>query len=477
MNNLILLLSFLCLLTGVFIFRKLWLGALGAVMIVLVSKLLFSSESNEVYYELSNAIIIWTELILLIFGAYLFYNTLSVHKHFIPFIESVSIISSHISLAIILCFFMGSFMEGIAGFGIPALLIAPLMLTVGFKPVTAVVLPLAANTTAVLFGALGTPLRIGLGINEPDKVVAITTILNALPALVIPFMLTYLLSKTERLKISWKKEWKMLLGAGFCFYVPFALTAMFSIEFPSVVAGIAGLLLFVFIFIPTQEKIAGRIWWNTFSPYLFFIVLLLLWKFASQNVHFSLYPDIKDVSFYQPGIVFIIASIIILFFFNKKNFGIQLFTLIKDALYRIRIPAITILLLISFTQLIAKSFAEHISLLTTSMNQTWQIMAQPIIGIFGSFITGSATMSNLLFVGSLSTVALAQQPLFAALLHIGSAIGNAISLQNIAMVKSVIPDNISENTILKYNIPVVVFYLLLVVLSVFIIVNLTNYVK
>jgi len=442
MNNLILLLSFLCLLTGVFIFRKLWLGALGSVIIVLVSKFLFSSESNAVYYELSNAIIIWTELILLIFGAYLFYNTLFVHKHFIPFTESVSIISSHISLAIILCFFMGSFMEGIAGFGIPALLIAPLMLTVGFKPITAIILPLAANTTAVLFGALGTPLRIGLGINEPDEVVTITIILNALPALVIPFLLTYLLSKTEQLKISWKKEWKMLLGAGFCFYVPFALTAMFSIEFPSVVAGIAGLLLFVFVFIPTNEKIAGRIWWNTFSPYLFFIVLLLLWKFASQNVHFSLSPDIKDVSFYQPGIVFIIASIIVLYFLNTKNFGIQLFTLIKDTLYRIRMPAITILLLICFTQLIAKSFSENVSSLTASINQSWRLIIQPLIGISGSFVSGSATMSNLLFAGSLTGLTLTQQPLFTALLHTGSAIGNAISLQNITMVKSVIPDNI-----------------------------------
>jgi len=326
-------------------------------------------------------------------------------------------------------------------------------------------LPLAATTTAVLFGALGTPLRIGLGINEPDEVVVITIILNALPALAIPFMLTFLLSKTEQLKISWKKEWKTLFGAGICFYVPFALTAIFSIEFPSVFAGISGLLLFVFVFIPTNEKIAGRIWWSTFSPYLFFIALLLLWKFASQNVHFSLSADIKEVSFYQPGIVFIIASIGVLFILNKGHFGNQFFFLIKASLQKIWLPAITILLLISFTQLIAKSLSENISSLTVSINQSWKMIAQPIIGIFGSFITGSATMSNLLFIGSLSTVALVQQPLFMSLLHTGGAIGNAISLQNIIMVKSVIPENISESRILKFNLPTVGIYVVLVVLS------------
>jgi L-lactate permease len=468
MNNLILLLSFLCLFSGVFVFRKLWLGALGAVMLVFVAKFLFSSESNAVYYELSNAVIIWTELVLLIFGAYLFYNTLSVHKHFIPFTESVSTISSRISLAIIFSFFMGSFMEGIAGFGIPALLIAPLLLTVGFKPFTAIVLPLAATLTAVLFGALGTPLRIGLGINEPDEVVVVTIILNALPTLALPFMLTYLLSKTEQLKISWEKEWKALLGAGVCFYVPFTLTAMFSIEFPSVVAGIGGLVLFVFAFIPTNEKISGRIWWNTFSPYLFFIVLLLSCKFISQDIVISFASGIKQVSMYQPGIIFIIASIGVLFVLNKGHFGKHFLSLIKVSLLKIWLPAFTILLLISFTQLIAKSLSEHVSSLTASMNHSWQIMAQPIIGISGSFITGSATMSNLLFAGSLSTVALAQQPLFISLLHTGSAIGNAISLQNIIMVKSVIPENISESRILKFSLPIVGIYLILVFVSVLI---------
>jgi lactate permease len=465
MNNLILLLSFLCLLSGVFIFRKLWLGALGAVIIVLVSKFLFSSESNAVYYELSNAMIILTELILLIFGAYLFYNTLSVHKHFIPFTESVFTISSRISLAIILCFFMGSFMEGIAGFGIPALLITPLMLTVGFKPVTAIVLPLAANTTAVLFGALGTPLRIGLGINEPDEVVTITIILNALPALVLPFMLTYLLSKTEQLKINWKKEWKILLGAGFCFYIPFAVTAMFSIEFPSVVAGLAGLLVFAFVFVPTNEKIAGRIWWNTFSPYLLFIALLLSCKFVSQDTVIYFASGMKQVALFQPGIVFIVASIGVFFVLNKKHLENNFLSLVKVSLIKIGLPAVTILLLISFTQLIAKPLSEHVSALTASMNHSWQIMAQPLIGISGSFITGSATMSNLLFAGSLSTLALGQQPLFMSLLHTGSAIGNAISLQNIIMVKSVIPENISESRILKFSLPVVLLYAVLVVIS------------
>jgi len=194
----------------------------------------------------------------------------------------------------------------------------------------------------------------------------------------------------------------------------------------------------------------------------------LSWKFVSRNTLISFASGIKQVSIYQPGIIFIIASIGVLFVLNKGHFGKHFLSLIKVSLVKIWLPAVTILLLICFTELITKSLSENISSLTASMNQTGQIMVQPIIGIFGSFITGSATMSNLLFVGSLSTVALAQQPLFMSLLHTGGAIGNAISLQNIVMVKSIVPGYISEANVLRFNLPVVGIYVVLVFVSVLI---------
>lgn len=324
----------------------------------------------------------------------------------------------------------------------------------------------------MLFGALGTPLKIGLDIHQSDETVVSTLILNALPSLIIPFILAFLLSKTEQSKVNWKKDWKILLGAGVCFYTPFVLTGICSVEFPTVVAGIVGLLLFLIFCMPASEKIANRIWLITFAPYLFFILLLVCWKLVAHDKLFTFAKGIKNVSLYQPSIVFVIASIAVLYYFNQKQFGKTFLSLIEASLLKIRLPGITILLLICFTQLIAKSLSANIGLLTAVIGQPRHSMIQPLIGISGSFITGSATMSNLLFAGSLSAVALAQQPLLIALLHTGSAIGNAISLQNIVMVKSVISEDISENTILKYTILVVLPYLILVFLSLFILVNL-----
>jgi hypothetical protein len=456
MNNLLLFLSFLNLYTEVFIFNQLWLVAIGAILVIILSKFLFSSESNAVFYELSNAVLIWTAFILVLFGVYLLYNICRVPKHFIPFTASFSTISSRILLAIILDFF---FMESFSGFGIPILLIVALIIIALFKRFTALILSLATNSTLVLFAALETSLALELGINAPEKVVIMAIILNTLPALLLLFMLTDLLLYSEELKITWKKEWKMLLRDGISFYVPFASTTLFLIEFPSVVAGLFGLLLFVFIFVPTIEIKSGRIWWNAFFACFFFMTLLLIRKFANQDTVISFASVMKQVALFQIGIVFIIVMIGVLFVMEKGHLGKHFLSLGKVSLLKIGLPTITLLVLISFTQLIAKSISEQVSALTVSIYHFWQIRARPIIGVSSTFITRS-----------LGAVALAQQPLFTSLLYSRSAVDKAISLQNSGQAKSVIAENSSASKILKFNLLIagnyfaLVFVLLLILI-------------
>jgi len=63
---------------------------------------------------------------------------------------------------VLLCFLMGSFIEGAAGFGTPAAIVGPLLVGLGFPPLAAVVVALTGNLLAITFGAVGTPLIIGL---------------------------------------------------------------------------------------------------------------------------------------------------------------------------------------------------------------------------------------------------------------------------------------------------------------------------
>lgn len=457
-----LFLTFLCLLSGVFVFKKLWLGALAAMFIYLIFKISMHSSFDTITVPLSSGFLISFELTLLLFGAFLFYSILLSNNHFNDFNKVTSAFSSKLSIVIILCLFMGSFMEGIAGFGIPAMLIALLMLVVGFKTLTSIVLPLAANTIAVTFGALGTPLKIGLGINTSDATVLFTLLLNSLPALTLPFIMAFLYGKTEQIKIDWNKEWKILLGAGFCYLIPYSITGYFSIEYPSVVAGVLGLISFVFFFIPKKENPTLTFWWKTFYPYFIFVLLLIIAKYYLSASVWKVNEALKPISFYQPGVVFIFTEILYLFLIKKRQFVLTLFHQSKTTILKIAKPLLTIVFLVCLTQLIQQDVSGIAHRYYSDLSKTVQVFITPVMGVSGSFITGSATMSNLLLSNGVRS-SNTNLPLLLSLLNTGSAIGNAISLQNIVMVKSIINYPIRMEKVLQYNLVVIGFYLALTI--------------
>ncbi len=63
---------------------------------------------------------------------------------------------------IIIAWLFGSFIEGSAGFGTPAAVAVPLMVGLGFPAMAAVVAGMIIQSTPVSFGALGTPILVGV---------------------------------------------------------------------------------------------------------------------------------------------------------------------------------------------------------------------------------------------------------------------------------------------------------------------------
>src|SRR5690606_3259354 len=64
--------------------------------------------------------------------------------------------------AIIIAWLFGSFIEGSAGFGTPAAVAVPLLVGLGFPAMAAVVAGMLIQCTPVSFGALGTPILVGV---------------------------------------------------------------------------------------------------------------------------------------------------------------------------------------------------------------------------------------------------------------------------------------------------------------------------
>jgi len=98
------------------------------------------------------------ETLCIIFGAILIMNTMkrsgamsAINRMFTGITPDARI------QAVIIGFAFGAFIEGAAGFGTPAALAAPLLISVGFPPLAAAIVALIYNSTPVSFGAVGTP--------------------------------------------------------------------------------------------------------------------------------------------------------------------------------------------------------------------------------------------------------------------------------------------------------------------------------
>jgi lactate permease len=180
--------------------------------------------------------------------------------------------------AIIVAWTFGSFIEGAAGFGTPAAVAGPLLVILGFPPMAAVVCALTIQSTPVSFGAVGTPILIGVdkgladqalvadfihrhaaafsatsGLEPYDQMLrmvgARVAIVHGIIGTLIPLFVVCLLTRFFGKNRSWREglaAWRFALFAGFAFTVPYVLFGVFlGPEFPSLLGGLVALALVV----------------------------------------------------------------------------------------------------------------------------------------------------------------------------------------------------------------------------------------
>lgn len=210
-------------------------------------------------------------MLYIVFGALLLLSTLTVSGAMSAIRAGFNNISPDRRVqAIIIGWLFGSFIEGASGFGTPAAVVAPLLLALGFPAMAAVMVGLVIQSTPVSFGAVGTPIIIGvgqglggdpavaervsvLGLTVPEFISAIgfqVASIHAIVGLLIPLimvcMLTGFFGPEKRFRDG-LAVWPFALYASVALTVPSVLTArFFGPEFPSLFGGLIGLMLVMF---------------------------------------------------------------------------------------------------------------------------------------------------------------------------------------------------------------------------------------
>ncbi|MFQ5677087.1 MAG: L-lactate permease, partial [bacterium] len=111
------------------------------------------------------------DILYIIFGALLLLNTLQHSGGMAAIRKGFRGISNDRRVQIvIIAWLFGAFIEGAAGFGTPAAIAAPLMVGLGFPALAAVMLGMMIQSTPVTFGAVGTPILVGVrgGLENPQ---------------------------------------------------------------------------------------------------------------------------------------------------------------------------------------------------------------------------------------------------------------------------------------------------------------------
>lgn len=204
-------------------------------------------------------------ILFIIFGAILLLNTLK-HSGAVTAIRRgfTNISSDRRVQVVIIAWLFGSFIEGASGFGTPAAIAAPLLVALGFPAMAAVMVGLMIQSTPVTFGAVGTPILVGVrgGLENPELTTQLgqisltfgdylqmitirAALLHAVAGTFIPLFMVMMMTRFFGKNHSWTEGLSILpfaLLGGLAFTIPYALTGIFlGPEFPSLLGGLVGL--------------------------------------------------------------------------------------------------------------------------------------------------------------------------------------------------------------------------------------------
>jgi lactate permease len=162
---------------------------------------------------------------------------------------------------VVIAFCFGALLEALAGFGTPVAICGVMLMGIGIKPVRAAALALVADTAPVAFGAIAIPITTlaqvsGLPVHHLGQMVGRQT---PFLALIIPFVLIFMVDGRRALR----EAWPAALAAGLVFAIlQFAISNYVSIQLTDIIAslGSAGaVVLLLRVWSPRAREAAAGV--------------------------------------------------------------------------------------------------------------------------------------------------------------------------------------------------------------------------
>ena len=334
--------------------------------------------------------------------------------------------------------------------------------------------------------------------------ITIDLITGSLIPLVMVAMLTGFFGRNKSFKEG-LAIWKFAIFAGLAFTVPaWIINYIAGPEFPSVIGSLVGMAMVI----PVARKgyLLPKTPWNDFAendaqegvkiettvrfsqiaawtPYIIMAALLVLSRTVAPlkawlsgfNISWTglMGTELKAsfATLYAPGIFFIVVCILGFFLFRmkspaiKQTIGVSCKSMLPTIIsLGASVPMVKIFLNSGVNGAGLASMPVALAdMLAHSMGSVWAWMS-PIVGIFGAFLSGSATFSNMMFSGLQYSVADnigMNHALVLALQGIGANAGNMMCVMNVVAAATVVGMAGRESEIIRKTMPVAIGYALL----------------
>lgn len=471
-----------------------------ALLIAIVLALLYwKTPGMEVFTAgLEGAVMALWPIALVIIAAIFTYN-LTVKTGAMNKIQNMltSVSNDKRVLVLIIAWAFGGFMEGMAGFGTAVAIPASILCGLGFNPIFATVICLISNATPTAFGSIGIPTVTIASVTGFDPISVATTVSLQLFLMVIftPMLLVTIAGGGLK---SLKSSWHIALVSGLGFAVVQLITSRYiGAELPAVTGSVASMLLTILaakIFckntpeeykiapqsnseLSAQEHIGVREAAVAWSPFLLIFVFLITVSKLVPPIYNLLASVKTSVVIYSgegaapytfswlttPGVLILIAAV--LGGLLQKASVSDMLEVMGQTLKQMLKTIITLLTILAAAKIMGYSgMTRDIAAFLVAVTGTAYPFFAPLIGSIGTFVTGSATSSSVLFgklqAEAASVIGIEEIWLVAANI-MGATAGKIISPQNISVALAATGNSGKESEILRITLKYYVLYIVL----------------
>ncbi len=131
-------------------------GAAGWFTAMIMAAAVFGADARMLAYAQMKGVLLSLNVLYIIWMALVLYNVVDATGAIKAIAAGIQKFSSNKIIQLLLFgWVFGSFLQGVAGYGVPIAVVAPLLVGMGFNPVTSVAVPAIAHSWSVTFGSMG----------------------------------------------------------------------------------------------------------------------------------------------------------------------------------------------------------------------------------------------------------------------------------------------------------------------------------